>query len=147
MTLDSNTCLAHLKLLHAFQTLKEDIGYTDGLWGLWDRKAESDHKISIDFHKETQPAGVASPASETKKRTTDDEIKIRLSRIREKRWALFVARAVDRYEAWWATLPKEMLREEHMAKNSGSIYHKFTAHKQGMKWDEIMLPPLDVLMV
>lgn len=28
---DANTCLAHLKLLSALQTLKEDVGYTDGL--------------------------------------------------------------------------------------------------------------------
>jgi hypothetical protein len=27
---DSERCLAHLKLLAAFQNLKEDIGYTDG---------------------------------------------------------------------------------------------------------------------
>lgn len=31
---DANTCLAHLKLLSPLQALKEDVGYTDGLWGL-----------------------------------------------------------------------------------------------------------------
>ncbi|EHL02280.1 hypothetical protein M7I_1683 [Glarea lozoyensis 74030] len=35
-----STCLAHLKLLHAIQALKLDIGYTDGLFGIWDAKAE-----------------------------------------------------------------------------------------------------------
>ncbi|KAI1025293.1 hypothetical protein LB505_009619 [Fusarium chuoi] len=33
-----------------------------------------------------------------------------LSKVREKRWALFVARAVDRYEAWWDSLPRELSR-------------------------------------
>jgi hypothetical protein len=32
----ADTCLAHLKLLYAFRNLKDDIGYTDGLWGIND---------------------------------------------------------------------------------------------------------------
>ncbi|KAG8425289.1 hypothetical protein J3458_002011 [Metarhizium acridum] len=32
--ISGNFCLAHLKLRDAIQALKEDIGYTDGLWGL-----------------------------------------------------------------------------------------------------------------
>src|SRR5690242_1185923 len=35
----AETCLAHLKLLFAIQAMKEDVGYTDGLWGLWDSRA------------------------------------------------------------------------------------------------------------
>lgn len=35
----ADQCLAHLKLLFAFQSLKEDVGYTDGLFGLWDSLA------------------------------------------------------------------------------------------------------------
>src|SRR5258708_6501209 len=33
-------CLAHLKLLNSFHALKEDIGYTDGLFGLQDARCE-----------------------------------------------------------------------------------------------------------
>lgn len=131
-----DTCLAHLKLLHAFQSMKEDVGYTDGLWDLWDRRAESEGDIDLDDAEQ----------SETK-RTPDDERKIRLSKIREKRWALFVARAVDRYEAWWETFPKVMLREDDMARDSGSVYRGFTSPKKLMTWKETTLPPLDVLMV
>jgi len=37
---DANLCLAHLKLLTVFHNLKEDIGYTDGLFDLWDSHCE-----------------------------------------------------------------------------------------------------------
>lgn len=142
-----DTCLAHLKLLHAVQSMKEDVGYTDGLWGMWDRRAESDGDIDLDDVEEAASAGVAQPATEKTKKTPDDERKIRLSKIREKRWALFVARAVDRYEAWWATFPKVVLREHDMVQDSGSVYHDFVSPNEFMNWNETMLPPLDVLMV
>lgn len=141
-------CLAHLKLLHAIQSMKEDVGYTDGLWDLWDRRAESHGDIDLDDVEESVPGGIAHPAPEKTKRTPDDEMKIRLSKIREKRWALFVARAVDRYEAWWASFPnKVMLREKDMVEGSGSVFHDFVSRTEIMTWKETMLPPLDVLMV
>lgn len=79
-----DTCLAHLKLLFAFQTLKEAVGYTDGLWQIHDSQV--------------------SPDEEGKN----------LSLLREKRWALYVARAAHRYEAWWNSFPKDPLTEDHM---------------------------------
>lgn len=79
-----DTCLAHLKLLFAFQTLKEAVGHTDGLWQIYDNQV--------------------SPDKEGKN----------LSLLREKRWALFVARAADRYEAWWDSFHEDPLTEDHM---------------------------------
>lgn len=137
---DVDTCLAHLKLLFAFQSLKEDIGYTDGLWNIWDNRADG---TDIDIEKDIESG--ALPPNE--KRTTEDDRKIRLSKIREKRWALYVARAVDRYEAWWSTFPSDMLQEKDMALASGSLYHKFVEEPKYMEWNLTMLPPLDVLMV
>lgn len=54
-------CIAHLKLLEAISQLRDDVGMTDGLYGLFDR--------------------IADDVPEGDKRT---EL---LSKIREKRWA------------------------------------------------------------
>lgn len=140
---DANTCLAHLKLLFAFQSLKEDVGYTDGLWNLWDSRADATGDLGLDEAPKSSPPGLEHPSTSPK----DNEKKVKLSKIREKRWALYVARAVDRYEAWWATFPKTMLREEDMRLGSQALYHKFVDNKKYMVWSESMLPPLDVLMV
>src|SRR5262249_36836054 len=92
---DANTCLAHLKLLFAIHSLKTDIGYTDGLWGIADASIE----------------GLTDAQEEKRlKAVNPDERMAALSRLREKRWAIFLARAVDRYEAWWTTLPGEPLK-------------------------------------
>lgn len=79
-----DTCLAHLKLLFTFQNLKEAVGYTDGLWEMYDSQV--------------------SPDKDGKN----------LSLLREKRWALYVARAAHRYESWWNSFPKDPLTEDHM---------------------------------
>lgn len=68
--------IAHLKLLEAFHELREDVATTDGLFG-----------ISDDF------ASKLSDSSRTKM----------VVRLREKRWAVYVARAADRFETWWET--------------------------------------------
>lgn len=141
-------CLAHLKLLHAFQSMKEDVGYTDGLWDIWDSRAESGGDIDIDDVQEPLRPGTTEPISGEHKRSHEDDKKIRLSKIREKRWALFLARAVDRYEAWWATFTgRVMLREKDMVEGSGSTYPALVLSTNIVDWTETMLPPLDVLMV
>lgn len=141
-------CLAHLKLLHAFQSMKEDVGYTDGLWNIWDSRAESGGDIDIDEVTEPLPSRTADSSSGKHKRSPEDEKKIRLSKLREKRWALFVARAVDRYQAWWDSFTGGgLLRERDMAKDTVSAYSTFVFPTNYQNWTEVMLPPLDVLMV
>lgn len=86
---------------------------------------------------------------------------------REKRWAVYVVRAVDRFQAWWDTLPGEPLtasglNERLKAFGGWFTYNKADAallpHSQrgpsieevggdGMALDADMLPPLDVIMV
>ncbi|KAK4646924.1 uncharacterized protein QC761_100410 [Podospora bellae-mahoneyi] len=132
----ADTCLAHLKLLLAFQTLKEDVGYTDGLFGLWDSLAGP---IIVDEEKR-RLAGAEH-----------DKTLATLSRIREKRWALFVARASDRYEAWWKGIPgQRILSERDMSEpeRDQNAYSNFpTDPNLKFGWTENILPPLDVLMV
>lgn len=140
----ADDCLAHLKLLFAIQSMKDDVGYTDGLWGIWDSLADSD-----DMGLDDLDAGENLPGlpAEKQKITPDDRRKIRLSKLREKRWALFVARAVDRYETWWNTLPVVMLCEQDMRDTSPSAYHGFVHDKNYTTWTKQTLPPLDVVMV
>ncbi|KAI0895461.1 hypothetical protein F4806DRAFT_487553 [Annulohypoxylon nitens] len=127
-----DTCLAHLKLLAAFQALKEDIGYTDGLWGLYDSRVLS--------------ASDKKTKAVEKNLKLEDETGKRLAALREKRWALFVARAVDRYEVWWSKLTKSHLTEADMERDTGR-YGGFTTEGSRLPWAENILPPLDVLMV
>lgn len=122
-----DTCLAHLKLLHAFQALKEDIGYTDGLWGLFDNRVLSQN--------DNQAKAVEKGAK------LEDETGKRLAALREKRWALFVARAVDRYEAWWSKLSPTNLTESDMESDSAK-YGGFTTKSTPLSWAENILPPL-----
>ncbi|KAH6628758.1 hypothetical protein F5144DRAFT_537475 [Chaetomium tenue] len=126
------TCLAQLKLLFAIQGMKEDVGYMDGLWGLWDSRAG--------------PLDQSVQSVEGKMQ--DQQLQI-LSQLREKRWALFVARAVERYRAWWRLFGGRPLREDDMMVQNSTAYVEFpgSAGSEGIEWREEMLPPLDVLMV
>ncbi|KAF2969983.1 hypothetical protein GQX73_g3622 [Xylaria multiplex] len=128
-TVTPDTCLAHLKLLFAFQNLKETVGYRDGLWRIYDSRV--------------LPAGKDTGLSqETDK--LDDETKKNLSLLREKRWSLYVARAADRYIEWWKTFPKNNLVENDMSENTAK-YTTFTSKPPSKDPWKIKLPPLAYL--
>ncbi|KAK4129812.1 hypothetical protein N657DRAFT_640483 [Parathielavia appendiculata] len=145
-----DTCLAHLKLLFAIQWMKEDVGFADGLWGLWDAQAgpmDPVHRRRPEKVKKEKDE--PEPSAEEKLR--EENLKT-LSLIREKRWALFIARAVHRYETWWKSLmdvfPQRPLSEADMEIPGFVMYEGFpTDRKAVFRWREDMLPPLDVLMV
>ena len=107
------TCLAHLKLLFAFKGLRDDVGCHDGLWDIWDSRA----------HNSQNSADV-------------------LPLLREKRWAIFVARAVDRYESWWNTFPGGDTLTEADIHNGSSRYVKFTEPCEPLNLTPDELPPL-----
>ncbi|KAH8813048.1 hypothetical protein F5884DRAFT_879283 [Xylogone sp. PMI_703] len=119
---DEDHCFAHLKLLNAFYSLKEDIGYTDGLFGLWDSRCEM-----------------------------VDDRDAALARMREKRWVLFVARAVERFEAWWIKMLCQQEKGTRLALKDmiaeNRLFTDFPQLGKQQVWDPAMLPPLDVLMV
>lgn len=71
-------CIAHLKFLEALHQLRDNVASTDGLFGI-----------------ATPPEKKSEKPSE-KKENSDAQIA-----VREKRWAVYVARAVERFEAWW----------------------------------------------
>lgn len=138
---ESNTCLAHLRLLFAFQTLKEDVGYTDGLWGLWDTRAEGHKSV-------TKDGKVHEPVATDSKQEVPTDKHLLLSQIREKRWALFVARAVDRYEAWWSSLVEGSgLTEQDMNDPDSAAYARFPSRHNSQYWAQRSLPPLGKLPI
>ena len=68
-------CIAHLKLLECFHELRETIATTDGLYGVKD---------------EFVPSGLNERMHASV-----------LTKIREKRWSIYVAQAAKRFELWW----------------------------------------------
>jgi hypothetical protein len=110
----ADECLAHLKLLSVFHALKEDVGYTDGIFGLWDARCD---KVDEKDREKT------------------------LASMREKRWALYVARAVDRFQDWWTEVlcdNKSRLEWKSML----SEFPQFTEVRYPFKWKKEMLPPI-----
>ncbi|KFX91248.1 hypothetical protein O988_07832, partial [Pseudogymnoascus sp. VKM F-3808] len=150
--------LGHLKLLEAFYALKDEVAYTDGAFGLFDCRAPgTEESVAGD-----QPATIRRLEA--------------LAQIREKRWALYVARAADRFESWWTkvltvmdkafcnslgpSLGVKRLRTSDLSNLTS--WNKFVDEPalnkyvndpaKGWKplkwvWTRDMLPPLDVLMV
>lgn len=130
----SDACLAHLKLLFAFYALKSRVGLQDGLWDIWDTRAQR-ARTSDDANSGAGPEGASIDL---------------LALLREKRWAIYVARAVDRYATWWKSFVPNMLKEADMlqpgknvAEGTGSErYVRFTAQVEPMRWTSGILPPL-----
>jgi hypothetical protein len=123
---DTNLCLAHLKLLEAFFILKQEVGYTDGAFDIWDSRA---------------PGTDESVANDEMARNTRKEA---LSKIREKRWALYVAKAVHRFEIWWTKVLCQY--EESVMLTEGAMrsreFQDFPGAGKVQRWTTSMLPPL-----
>ena len=73
-------CVAHLKVLECFYRLRQTVGSKDGLFGI-------DNSIAL---------GKGLPSS--------DQTPQVLAKLSEKRWAIYVSRAVDRFERWYESL-------------------------------------------
>ncbi|KAJ6446867.1 hypothetical protein O9K51_01640 [Purpureocillium lavendulum] len=111
---DAESCLVHLRLLQAFEKLKNRIGLKDGLWDIWDNRASSaDNSLDV------------------------------LVKLREKRWAIYVARAVERYEAWWNSFRHDMLLQSHIT-TSGTETSRYSGFLESipMIWKAEELPPI-----
>ncbi|KAL0939785.1 alpha-ketoglutarate-dependent sulfonate dioxygenase [Colletotrichum truncatum] len=131
-----DACLAHLRLLKAFERLKTEMGYREGLWDLFDCRAKAAPSPASNNGKAAAAAGPGF----------NEDV---LVKIREKRWAVYVARAVDRYVAWWKSFVPDMLQENDMIDPDQDRKDRYEGFVKGdgMVWNGDMLPPLDVLMV
>jgi hypothetical protein len=70
-------CIAHLKMLECFYRLRQKIGSSDGLFGINDSLVND---AGLPYDKIQTPQCLA--------------------KLAEKRWAIYVSRAVQRFEAW-----------------------------------------------
>lgn len=114
---EADQCLAHLKLLHALHALKEDIGYMDGIFGLFDAKC--DMAINRDGS---------------------------LVKMREKRWAIYLVRATERFQDWWLKVlcnmePCARLEGKDMTTGAAN-FTEFTKTGKARQWTPAILPPL-----
>lgn len=116
-------CIAHLKLIEAFHQLREDIATTDGLFGI------KDSWVPAELSQQAQAAV--------------------LLKIREKRWAVYVAKAASRFETWWEKSiqpDSRMLRQADI--ESAALQEDHTG-----RGDEVLpftpdnLPPLGELLL
>jgi hypothetical protein len=109
-------CVVHLKFLTSLANLREDVSQSEGLFGISDSLAE---KLSGDDKKEALP------------------------RIREKRWQVYVTRAVERFRLWWEIcLPAEgrMLQQRDLS--SQGNFHLITDKGRNINLGPDRAPPL-----
>lgn len=115
-TLNNEQCVAHLKLLSAFANLRMSVSDTDGLFGLHNSQAE-------EFLSEESKS-------------------LALSRIREKRWAIYTSRAVDRYTTWWLKNPFPSDQPISTTDLRTPRYSEVTEGLKNFQWQPQHLPPL-----
>ena len=114
-----DVCIAHLKLLEAFHQLREDIPLVDGRFGIKD--AFSDGGESVEERTEL------------------------LTKIREKRWQVYVTKAAERFERWWTTCVEPyhgdtgMLGQSKLPRQSPDIGERLV-------WNKDLLPPLGIVV-
>ena len=119
--------ICHLKLLFAFSKLKEHITNLDGLFDIFNLP---DDQPADDFEDLKHSRAL-----------------LRI-RIREKRWAVYVARAAYRFERWWSAMraqnQAEQLKFEDMRGHNSKYVESV---KKDVKdsvgsWMNGMMPPL-----
>lgn len=115
-------CIAHLKLLEAFHQLREDVALQDGRYGIKD-----------EF--------LGEPAASD----TDPQRLQQLTQMREKRWAIFVAKAAHRFEKWWRVCVEPNATRMRMA-NREPVKDRLNGNKT-LQFDSTNLPPLGVSQI
>lgn len=116
---------AHLKLLQAFHELKDDVSSSGGLFDLNDRD------IPSNMPPESRDAA--------------------LRKLAQKRWAIYVARAVDRFAKWWymalPSRPQGFIRMNEFDVNGPVLACFDDPAYAPIVFTPDNLPPLDVLMI
>ena len=119
-------CIAHLKVLESFYRLRQKVGSQDGLFGI-------DNSIVLD-----------------KGLPADNKTGEVLSKLSEKRWAIYVSRAVDRFAAWAAAVApsRQMMTIDAFAVHgqAGTLCNP-NEKAAPLRLDKTNMPPADVIMV
>ena len=113
-TVTRDQCVAHLKFLAVLADLRDSIASDDGLFGIFDSEAER------------------FPESLNEAR----------ARIREKRWAVYVARAVHRYNTWWTIGLPRSRQMATIADVESAKYEDIVKCDTLVAWSPENLPPL-----
>lgn len=113
-TVTRDQVVAHLKFLAVLADLRDVVSNSDGLFGLFDSEAEK-HPDSL------------------------DEARVR---IREKRWAVYTARAVDRYQKWWSACLPMSRSVATMDDLVSQTYEKIIECETMVLWTAENMPPL-----
>ncbi|CAG8888594.1 unnamed protein product [Penicillium egyptiacum] len=121
-TVTRDQCIAHLKFLAVLADLRDTISSDDGLFGIHDADAE-------------------------RRQRYPDELNEARARIREKRWAVYTARAVDRYTKWWSIGLPQSRPMATIDDLESTDYENILICDTIVAWDTDNLPPLDILMV
>lgn len=126
-TSTEDECIAHLKLLAAFADLRDTIGKSDSLFGIDNKEIE---RFS-DPNTMNEAAAVLS----------------------EKRWAVYVTRAVERFTVWWQKCVPlcgvDGLNSNLTVKNieHGRNLEKAPYCKLRIDWTPETMPPLGWLLL
>ncbi|KAI8936668.1 hypothetical protein NX059_007065 [Plenodomus lindquistii] len=159
-------CIAHLKLLHVFTKLRRDIGNTNGLYDIG-MKGDSDYETSVGMVSrdgctrvdDTSRQDPLQAALEAQPSSSSASLDATLAeQIRNKRWTVFVAKAVDRYQRWWhgphGRFPNSgrgdfpgRIRTSDFDIMSTLNVSRFPNNADLQHHNKVQLPPLDVLMV
>jgi hypothetical protein len=115
-TVTRDHCIGHLKLLSALADLRQLISQEDGLFDIRDSQADKFDDMN-------------------------DRYKA-LARIREKRWAVYTARAVDRYETWWTSCIPPHGSPPTTVDLTASTYPLITRPQARVDFVQDKLPPL-----
>lgn len=113
-------CLAHLKLLETFHQLREDVATRDGLFGIRD--------------------SFLPTCKDEKERAQ------RLMQIREKRWAVYVTKAAQRFEKWWTLGVQPNANPLNLDQLQDPSTYDFTRRQnEGVHWHADRLPPIGTI--
>ncbi|PLB45609.1 hypothetical protein P170DRAFT_512269 [Aspergillus steynii IBT 23096] len=118
-TVTQDECVAHLKFLAALADLRDS---TAGLRGLF---------------------CIHDPSPSVFEQLIDEA----RARVKEKRWAVYTARAVERYTVWWETCIPFTDPPIQVKDFESKSYNAITENHKRLVWSPETLPPLDVLMV
>ncbi|EIT78554.1 hypothetical protein AO1008_09664 [Aspergillus oryzae 100-8] len=118
-TVTQDQCIAHLKFLAALADLRDNITNINPLFQIND----------------PDPAIFGDSTNEA------------FARVKEKRWAVYTARAVDRYTTWWQECIQSPDRAPKLHDLEDDSYDSITEHHKPYNWSPKTMPPLDILMV
>lgn len=113
-TVTRDQCVVHLKFLAALADLRDSVAGNEGLFGLHE-----------------------PPLSEFPEHV--EEVR---ARVREKRWAVYTARAVDRYTKWWETCIPSNRPCPRLNDLENQSYDRITEGNHQLSWSKDSLPPL-----